>query len=171
MMGRPTSFLIIGPLTTTMNDENDENDKNESQGTTQKRPYAGCIAGRAFGCGGTAGNRCSKNWAKHNKYQYHEEYRPLFALLIVLLVVGALLVILVPRMGQSAINANINACKSNIDVINNQIELYKAEAGLWPTALTDVTTDPNYFRDGEPTCPFGTPYTIGPNHRIVEHSH
>jgi len=162
MMGRPTSLtLIIGVLTTTMNDGN------EGQGTTQKRPYAD----RAFGRGGTDGNRCSKNWANRNKYQDHEEYRPLFALLIVILVVGALLVILVPRMGQSATNAKINACKSNIDVINTQIELYKAEAGLWPTALTDVTADPNYFRDGEPTCPFGTPYTMGPNHRIVEHSH
>ncbi len=156
---------MIGPLTTPMNDEN------EGQGTTQKRPYAGFIADRAFGRGGTPDNCRSKNWAKRNKYQDHEEYRPLFALLIVLLVVGALLVILVPRMGQSAINANINGCKSNIDVINTQIELYKAETGLWPTALTDVTTDPNYFRDGEPTCPFGTPYTMGPNHRIVEHSH
>ncbi len=161
MMGRSTRLLIIGPLTTAMNDEN------EGQGTTQKRPYAD----RAFGRGGTAGNRCSKNGSNRNKYQDQEAYRPLFALLIVLLVVGALLVILVPRMGQNAINANINACKSNIDVINMQIELYKAEAGLWPTALTDVTTDPNYFRDGEPTCLFGTPYTMGPNHRIVEHSH
>jgi competence protein ComGC len=164
-------ILMTGSMTTTMNDENDEN---EGQGTTQKRPYAGYIADRAFGRGGTPDNCRSKNWAKRNKRQdqrVQEAYRPLFALLIVILVVGALLVILVPRMGQSATNANINACKSNIDVINMQIELYKAEAGLWPTALTDVTTDPNYFRDGEPTCPFGTPYTMGPNHRIVEHSH
>ena len=129
------------------------------------------LLNRAFGRGGTADNRCSKNWANRNKYQDQEEYRPLFALLIVLLVVGALLVILVPRMGQNAINANINGCKNNIDVMNTQIELYKAETGLWPTALTDVTTDPSYFRDGEPICPFGTPYTMGPNHRIVEHSH
>ena len=129
------------------------------------------LLNRAFGRGGTADNCCSKNRANRNKYQDHEEYRPLFALLIVLLVVGALLVILVPRMGQSATNANINACKGNIDVMNTQIELYKAETGLWPTALTDVTADLNYFRDGEPTCPFGTPYTMGPNHRIVEHSH
>ncbi len=129
------------------------------------------LLNRAFDRGGTADNRCSKNWSKRNKYQDHKEYRPLFALLIVLLVVGALLVIVVPRMGQSAINANINACKGNIDVINTQIELYKAETGLWPTALTDVTADLNYFRDGEPTCPFGTPYTMGANHRIAEHSH
>ena len=129
------------------------------------------LLNRAFGRGGTADNCCSKNRANRNKYQDHEEYRPLFALLIVLLVVGALLVILVPRMGQNAINANINGCKNNIDVMNTQIELYKAETGLWPTALTDVTADLNYFRDGEPACPFGTPYTMGPNHRIVEHSH
>jgi len=147
------------------------NDENESQGTTQKRPYAGRIADRAFGRGGTDGNRCSKNWANRNKYQDHEEYRPLFALLIVILVVGALLVILVPRMGQGAINANINACKSNIDVINAQIELYKAEAGLWPTALTEVTENTDYFRDGPPKCPFGTAYTLGPNHRVAKHSH
>ena len=101
----------------------------------------------------------------------HRKGLTLVALLIVLLVVGALMVIVVPKIGQIATNTKINACKSNIDVINTQIELYKAEAGLWPTALTDVTTDPNYFRDGEPTCPFGTPYTMGSNHRIVEHSH
>jgi len=89
----------------------------------------------------------------------------LLELLIVVLVAGVLAVIVVPRIGQSATNAKIKACKANVDVINTQIELYKAKTDNWPAALTEVTGNTDYFRDGPPKCPFGTAYTLGPNHR------
>jgi len=95
----------------------------------------------------------------------------LLELLIVVLVAGALAVIIVPRIGRSATNAKIKACKANVDVINTQIELYKAKTDNWPAALTKVTRNTDYFRDGPPECPFGTAYTLGPNHRVARHNH
>ncbi len=95
----------------------------------------------------------------------------LLELLIVVLVAGALAVIIVPRIGGSATSAKIKACKANIDVINTQIEVYKAKTDNWPAALTEVTGNTDYFRDGPPKCPFGTAYTLGPNHRVAKHNH
>ena len=91
--------------------------------------------------------------------------------LIVILTIGALLVIAVPRIGQSATTAKINTCKTNIDVINRQIELYKVNTGAYPATLLDVTGNTDYFRDGPPECPFGTSYTMGANNRVAKHSH
>ncbi len=95
----------------------------------------------------------------------------LLELLIVVLVAGALAVIIVPRIGRSATNAKIKACKANVDVINTQIELYKVKTDNWPASLTEVTGNTDYFRDGPPKCPFGTAYTLGPNHRVTKHNH
>ena len=91
--------------------------------------------------------------------------------LIVILTIGTLLAIAVPRIGQSVTTAKNNTCKANIDVINRQIELYKAKTGTYPTTPLDVTGNTDYFRDGPPKCPFATPYTMGANYRVVEHSH
>lgn len=77
----------------------------------------------------------------------------LVELLIVVLILAALAAIAVPRIGASAANAKAKACLTNIDIINSQIELYTANTGSAPSALTDVTADTNYFPDGEPICP------------------
>ena len=97
----------------------------------------------------------------------------LVELLIVVLILGALAAISLPRIMGGATTAKVNACKTNVDQINSQIELYYANEDGWPSALTDVTTDPNYFPDSEPpTCPFGTPYVYNATtHRVEAHSH
>jgi prepilin-type N-terminal cleavage/methylation domain-containing protein len=96
----------------------------------------------------------------------------LVELLIVVLILGALAAIAVPRIIGGANSAKINACKTNVDVINAQIELYYANEDAWPTALTDVTTETDYFPDGEPNCPFGTAYIYnGTTKRVADHSH
>jgi general secretion pathway protein G len=96
----------------------------------------------------------------------------LVELLVVVMILGALAAIAVPRMLSGATNAKINACKTNVEVLNTQIELYYANKGAWPTALTTVTTDPNYFPDGAPTCPVGTAYSYSTTtHRVAQHTH
>jgi len=99
----------------------------------------------------------------------------LVELLVVVLILGALAAIAVPRIIGGATNATINACKTNVDLINSQIELYYANEGDWPDSLSDLTsTDPNesYFPDGVPECPFGNDYTYSSTtHRVSEHSH
>jgi prepilin-type N-terminal cleavage/methylation domain-containing protein len=96
----------------------------------------------------------------------------LVELLIVVLILGALAAIALPRIMGGATNAKINACKTNVDLINTQIELYYTNNDAWPAALTDVTQDPNYFPDGEPECPFGTAYGLDAGtHRVTGHTH
>lgn len=99
----------------------------------------------------------------------------LIELLIVILILGALAAIAIPRITASADTAKKNACATNIDLINSQIELYVADAnggnGVYPTDLDDVTGNVKYFPDGSPECPFGTAYTMGANNRVASHSH
>lgn len=98
----------------------------------------------------------------------------LVELLIVVLILGALAAIAIPRIVGGATSAKINACNTNVDLINSQIELYYANTSGWPTLLTDVTGSTDYFPDGAPTCPVtGTVYDKDYNttkHRLV-HTH
>lgn len=96
----------------------------------------------------------------------------LIELLIVVLILGALAAIAIPRITESASTAKENACDTNVDIMNSQIELYAARNdGSYPGALTTITGDPNYFPEGAPVCPFGTGYTLGSNNRVPSHSH
>jgi general secretion pathway protein G len=96
----------------------------------------------------------------------------LVELLVVVLILGALAAIAVPRIIGGATNAKINACRTNVDLINSQIEMYYANNAAWPDSLSGVTGDPNFFPDGPPSCPFGTAYNYSTaTHRVSEHSH
>jgi len=96
----------------------------------------------------------------------------LVELLVVVLILGALAAIAIPRITVSANTAKANACKTNVDTINTQLELYYNDNGSWPSTLSDLTSDANYFPDGAPSCPFGTAYSYSTTtHRVSEHSH
>jgi prepilin-type N-terminal cleavage/methylation domain-containing protein len=96
----------------------------------------------------------------------------LVELLVVVLILSALAFIAIPRIGQSSTTAKINACKTNVDLLNSQIELYYANTGGFPAALTTITTDVNYFPEGTPVCPFSTTYSYSSTtHRVAVHSH
>ena len=98
----------------------------------------------------------------------------LIELMIVVLVLGALTAIAIPRITGGAFNAGVNACRKNVDIINSQIELYYSRTGSWPLDLGEVTKDPNYFPDGPPQCPFNIPYvlvTTNGKNRVPEHKH
>jgi len=96
----------------------------------------------------------------------------LVELMVVVLILGALAAIAIPRITAGAHTAKVNACKTNVDLINSQIELYYANNGAWPSKLSDVTENTDYFPDGAPTCPFGTAYNYSTTtHRISDHSH
>jgi len=91
----------------------------------------------------------------------------LIELLIVVLILGALAAIALPRITTSAQTAKENACASNIDIMNTQIEMYKLDTGSYPDALTDVTGSTTYFPDGAPTCPLSGTYTMSATtHRV-----
>jgi prepilin-type N-terminal cleavage/methylation domain-containing protein len=96
----------------------------------------------------------------------------LVELLVVVLILSALAFIAVPRISQSATDAKVSACKTNVDLLNSQIELYYAQKGSWPSDLSDVTGDVTYFPDGEPVCPFGDAYKYDKKtHHVAAHKH
>jgi len=116
------------------------------------------------------------NWQRYHlfwkgKMMWSKKGFTLVELMIVVLILGALAAIAIPRVMGGAQAARISACNTNVDMLNSQIELYNANEGSWPAALTDVTNDPNYFPDGPPECPFGQAYNYNSDNRVDEHSH
>jgi prepilin-type N-terminal cleavage/methylation domain-containing protein len=98
----------------------------------------------------------------------------LVELMIVVLILGALAAIAVPRIMGGAGAAKANGCKTNIDLINSQIELYYSTEGSWPATLDVVTTDTAYFPDGEPVCPAtgaAYPNALTADHRVDASGH
>ncbi len=97
----------------------------------------------------------------------------LVELIIVVLILGALAAIAIPRITTSATTAKTNACKMNVDILNTQMELSYANDGAYP-ALAALVADANYFPDGAPTCPFGAatnPYVLSAENRVQDHGH
>jgi len=97
----------------------------------------------------------------------------LIELLIVILILGALSTITVPRIISGSKTAKISACKRNVDIINSQIELYYVNEGAWPADIRNVIQNPDYFPDDGPTaCPFALDYNYDVlTHRVIEHNH
>jgi prepilin-type N-terminal cleavage/methylation domain-containing protein len=94
----------------------------------------------------------------------------LVEMLIVVLILGALAVIAIPRISNASKAAKDRVCRTNVDLMNRQIELYHFNTGSWPQKLTDVTKNPDYFPDGPPECPFEWDYKMGEdNYRVVGH--
>ena len=111
------------------------------------------------------GQRCITMW--------HTRGFTLVELLIVVLILGALTAIAIPRITGGANAAKINACETNVHIINTQLEIYYSETGAWPVSLGWFLTNcPNTFPDGSPRCPFGHAYaTDDVTQRVLHHNH
>ena len=95
----------------------------------------------------------------------------LIELLIVVLILGALAFIAVPRLTQTSQNAKEKACSTNLDIINSQIEVFFIETGAYPSDITQITENLNYFPDGPPECPLEGTYSLNSQNRAVcDHS-
>jgi type II secretion system protein G len=96
----------------------------------------------------------------------------LIELLIVVIILGALAAIAIPRITTSATSAKQNACTTNVDTLNRSIEMYANDKGSYPASLATLTADANYFPSGAPTCPFSDSYSYdSTTHRVAIHSH
>ena len=94
----------------------------------------------------------------------------LIELLIVVLILGALAAIAIPKIATSTSTAKDNACKTNVDIMNSQIEMYYANNGAYPADYDVFFVNGTYFPEGRPVCPFGTAYVVTSD-RVVSHSH
>jgi prepilin-type N-terminal cleavage/methylation domain-containing protein len=109
-------------------------------------------------------------------YRRNRKGITLIELLIVVIILGALAAIAIPKISTSAYNAKKNACHTNIDIINTQIEMYAADHnGTYPGTMSVVTDSTTYFPDGAPHCPVldtNYPNTLS-NNRVddSDHSH
>ena len=98
----------------------------------------------------------------------------LVEILAVVVILGILAAVVVPRVLVSSAQAKINACLQNKASINTAVEKWYFDKGSWPLdALTDIAADADYFPDGIPACPVdSTAYALGAaSHRVTSHAH
>ena len=81
----------------------------------------------------------------------------LIEVLVVVLILGILAAIAIPRIATSTTTANQNSCDTNVAMINSAIEQYAANNdGTYPAdqaaVNTNITGSTTYFPDGAPTC-------------------
>ncbi len=96
----------------------------------------------------------------------------LVELMVVVLILGALAFVAIPRIGQSSETAKTSACETNVDLLNSQLELNYALGNGWPETLAGLTGNTDLFPDGAPTCPHGVDYVYDDEeHRVTPHSH
>jgi len=101
----------------------------------------------------------------------------LIELLLVVVILGILAAVAIPRLAHSGSDAKKNSCKSNISLINSQIELYATNHdGTYPadaaTFASTIMNNTDLFPDGPPACPFGTAYEYDTATKHVKaHSH
>ena len=96
----------------------------------------------------------------------------LVELMVVVLILGALAFVAIPRIGESSETAKTNACQTNVDLLNSQLELNYAQGNGWPADLATLTGNTTLFPDGAPECPHGTAYVYDATaHRVNAHSH
>lgn len=93
-------------------------------------------------------------------YQKNRKGLTLIELLIVVIILGVLAALAIPRITTSAVTAKTNTCLTNQDTQNMQIELYYQDNSAWPGSLATVAGDANYFPDGAPTCPGSGTYSM-----------
>lgn len=81
----------------------------------------------------------------------------LVEVLLVIIIVGILAAIVVPRVIYSTARAREEACRANMAAINAQVERWYMNTGAWPTAdLSDIFASADYFPDGAVSCPVTT---------------
>ena len=84
-------------------------------------------------------------------------------MLLVVIILGLLAIVTVPRLASTAGDSQANTCRQNIAIINSQIELWAAQK---------ILENEDIFPDNVPTCPYGEAYKYDPaKTRIVPHNH
>lgn len=94
----------------------------------------------------------------------------LIEVLLVVIILGVLAAIVLPRFIVGTSDAKSKACNTNIHNINTQWELKNIKTGDYGT-LSALLSDTDYFPDGPPECPFEVAYAdTNPANNRVDYS-
>ena len=94
----------------------------------------------------------------------------LLELLAVVVILGIIALVVVPRISFSSTTAKQNACFQNKAEVNAAAERYFFENGSVPADLAAINTA-TYFPDGIPVCPVsGNAYTLAASGRVASHT-
>ncbi len=95
----------------------------------------------------------------------------LVEVILVIVIVGILAGIVIPRINYGRAEAQRAACLANIAALNAQIELYHVQesGGGWPADLAALATAG--YIDAVPVCPYGVAYVLDANHRVDKSTH
>ena len=94
----------------------------------------------------------------------------LVEVLLVIIIVGILAAIVIPRISYSKITAQNEACKATVSGLNSQLELYNMQEGTYPADIASL--EPNYVDSVPATCERGTAYVYNTTtHRVNKHTH
>ncbi|GIW92726.1 MAG: hypothetical protein KatS3mg110_0767 [Pirellulaceae bacterium] len=109
----------------------------------------------------------------HNRPDSRRGGLSLLELLAVVVILGILAGLIVPRFGKQSLQAKRDACQVHKGEIEVQAILWYKATGRWPAGdLSDIGSDPGYFPDGLPVCPVdGSRYRLDSNGRVVGHDH
>src|SRR5215212_835783 len=98
----------------------------------------------------------------------------LMELMAVLVILGILAAVIVPRLSAHQDSAKKSTCYANKADIELQVKLWKRNKSTYPAAnLSDIGADTSYFPGALPVCPVdGTSYTINTTTgRVIGHTH
>lgn len=80
----------------------------------------------------------------------------LIELMIVIAIIGVLAAIAIPHFGRARDKARLNKCLENSSLLTRMTEIYNAEQGVYPAAVTDLKL--NMVGHSIPVCPSGGTY-------------
>lgn len=101
----------------------------------------------------------------------------LVELLLVVLILGLLAAVAIPRLAHSGRDTRANACLANTHMVNTQIEIFAStNGGQYPADENEFTAkilkNADIFPDGAPQCPYGAAYVYdAATRRVVPHPH
>ena len=101
----------------------------------------------------------------------------LVEVLLVVVILGLLAMVAIPRFAQSDDDARQNVCDMNVALLNSQIELYALNnSGTYPVDQDEfeslILNNTDLFPDGAPVCPEGDAYTYNATtDRVTAHTH
>ncbi len=93
---------------------------------------------------------------------------------VVIIIIGILAMVVIPRLSGNSLDARKNACYVNKSGIEVQVQVWYRNKGSWPAGdLSDIGAERDYFPDGMPACPVdGSVYALdGVSHEVSDHGH